>query len=223
MSAVKSIDWSKLGWCMTQNVMVGSTACSMFSNGGARFATFKGESDAVMGAFASSQKRPTSIDFEQYKKALPDKAAWVAEMEKKYKSTTIPKPKDVLSESIAADDSKVSKAVAAAQVALDAAGTDAVKEQSMLKALAPAGQLTYADIYRAFPELNPFVPEEMEEYFWDPIFTKDVDVLKSMMRAGDEDGQKWVEDVATYKPKALEQNTDLDLDLLGYPKEAKAN
>lgn len=216
----KTIDWAKLGWCMTQNVQVGSTACSMYANGGARFAAFKSQSDAAMTAFAGAKKRPTNIDFDHYKAALPDHKKWVADMEAKYNATKIPQPKDVLSDSINADDSKVASAIDNAQKALDQAATDAVAETSMLKGLPPVDQMTHADIYRAFPELNPFVPEEMETYYWCPTFTRDVDLLKSEMRGDDVDGARIIEDIATYKPKALAENTDVDLDLWGKPKEA---
>ena len=95
----KSIDWAKLGWCMTQNVQVGSSSVSMFANGGARFGQFKSASDAVMAAYTGANKRATSIDFEEYKKALPSQAKWVADMEAQYKATnaSLPKPVDTLS------------------------------------------------------------------------------------------------------------------------------
>lgn len=219
MSAARSIDWSKLGWCMTQNVQVGSTACAMFANGGARYAQFKGESDAVMSAYNAAQKRPTSIDFEAYKKALPAQAAWVADMEAKYNATNIPRPVDTLSESIAADDSKVASAVSEAQKALDVAAADAVKELAALKGLAPAAQLTHADIYRAFPELNPFSPAEMENYYWDPQYTRNVDLLLSEMRGDNVDGDRLAEDTANFSAKAMEINNDMSLDYYGNKKE----
>jgi len=203
---------------MTQNVQVGSSACSMFANGGARFAQFKGESDAVMSAFAAANKRATSIDFESYKKALPGQAAWVSEMEAKYNATKIPQPVDTLSESISADDSKVASAVNEAQKALDVAATDAVQELAALKNLAPAHQLTHADIYRAFPELNPFVPEEMELYYWDPIYTRDVDLSRSTMRGDNVDGDRLAEDAANFSAKATEINNDMTLDIYGNKK-----
>lgn len=216
--AARNVDWSKLGWCMTQSVKVGPTNCSMFANGGARFAAFKTESDNVMNAFASANKREVTIDFEEYKKALPEKAEWIANIQKNYESAKVPKPVDTLSESINADDSKVVKAVADAAAALDAAGKDAVNELSLLKRMAPANQLTFADIYKNFPELNPFTPEEMHKYYWDPQYTRDVDLLKSDMRADNVDGERAAEDNASFKPAALAKNTDMDLDLFGFKK-----
>jgi len=215
MAAARSIDWSKLGWCMTQKVKVGSVDCAMFANGGARFAQFKGESDAVMSAFAAAKKRPQAIDFEAYKAALPAQAKWVADMESQYKAANVPKPVDVLSESIAADDSKVASQVANAERDLDVAAKDAVHELACLKGLAPAHQLTHADIYRAFPELNPFTPEEMEVYYWDPQYTRDVDLLRSGMRGDNVDGDRLAEDEANFASKAMAINNDMSKDIWG--------
>jgi len=219
--AGRSVDWTKLGWCMTQNVQVGATPCSMFANGGARFAAFKTESDAVSSAFAAANKRAIKIDFEEYKKALPHKAAWVAEMEKKYNSTNIPKPVDTLSESIAADDSKVAKAIVDAQAALDVAAEDSLKELKMIKNMAPVGQLTFADIYRIFPELNPFTPEEMHVYHWDPQWTRNTDLQVSDMRGDNVDGERKEEEANTFRPKAIAANTDPNLDSFGFKREQK--
>lgn len=194
----KSIDWAKLGWCMTQNVQVGASSVSMFANGGARFGQFKTASDGVMAAFNGANKRPTSINFEDYKKALPSHAKWIGDMEAQYNATTIPKPVDTLSESIDADDSKVEAAVAASERALDLAAADATKELATLKKLPPVRQMTWADVYRAFPELNPFTPEEMEEHNWEPGWRKL------------EDEAAWKESKEAQKPKVLTANTDVE-------------
>lgn len=165
--AARQIDWSKLGWCMTQNVQVGSASVSMFANGGARFGQFKGASDAVSSAYASANKRSTSINFDDYKKALPSQAKWISEMEAQYNATKVPKPVDTLSETVDADDSKVATAIDNSIKALDEAAAGAAGEVATLKKLPPMRQMTYADTYRAFPELNPFVKEEMERHFWE--------------------------------------------------------
>jgi len=194
----KSIDWAKLGWCMTQNVQVGSSSVSMFANGGARFGQFKAASDGVMAAFNTASKRPTSINFEEYKKALPSQAKWIGEMEAQYNATTVPKPVDVLSESINADDSKVAAAVEASEKALDMAASDATNELATLKKLPPVRQMTWADTYRAFPELNPFSPEEMEAHNWEPCWQKP------------EEENQWKENKDAMKPKVLASNTDVE-------------
>ena len=170
MSVAKQIDWSKLGWCMTQAAAVGSTNVSMYANGGARYASFKSASDACMAEYTKASGRPKSIDFESYKKALPAQAAWVADMEKQYNAFNVPKPVDKLSASVNADDSKVVSAVEAALASLDAAATDAEADLKVLKALPPVEQMTWADVYRAFPELNPFTDEEMEKHYWEPAW-----------------------------------------------------
>jgi len=194
----KSIDWAKLGWCMTQNVQVGSSSVSMFANGGARFGQFKSASDAVMAAYTGANKRATSIDFEEYKKALPSQAKWVADMEAQYKATNVPKPVDTLSESINADDSRVVAAVEASEKALEAAASDATRELATLKKLPPARQMTWADVYRAFPELNPFSPEEMEAHNWESAWIKPETALAEK------------EHREAQKPKVLAANTDVE-------------
>merc|ERR1712048_1314740 len=105
--AAKQIDWSKLGWGMTQSVSLGSASSSMFANGGARYAAFKSASDNVLASYSNASNRPKSIDFESYKKALPSQAAWVESMEKQFNSFTVPKPKDTLTAGVNADDAKV--------------------------------------------------------------------------------------------------------------------
>lgn len=166
----RQIDWAKLGWCMTQQVALGSSNASMFANGGARFAAFKSASDAVSGAYMTADARPKSIDFEHYKKELAGQKAWVEGMEKQYGSTSIPKPVDTLSAGVNADDSKVASVIEAAHSALDTAATDAAEDLKSLKALPPVAQMTWADRYRAFPELNPFTEEEMEKHYWETGF-----------------------------------------------------
>merc|ERR1712110_564360 len=76
LKMARSIDWTRLGWCMTQNVKVGSHSTSAFAAGKVRYAQFKAVSDQVMGAHSAASARPKSIDFAAYKAALPQ-GAWV--------------------------------------------------------------------------------------------------------------------------------------------------
>merc|ERR1712048_1052408 len=181
--AAKQIDWSKLGWCMTQSVSLGSASSSMFANGGARYA---------------ASNRPKSIDFESYKKALPSQAAWVEYMEKQFNSFTVPKPKDTLTAGVNADDAKVAAAVKASAAALDAAGSEAANDLATLKALPPVLQMTYADVYRAFPEMNPYSKDQMEKFLWETVVRDKADFSELQER------------MAGYKNLALEENTEVN-------------
>merc|ERR1711953_1081266 len=96
----RSIDWTKLGWCMTQNVKVGSHSTSAFAAGKVRYAQFKAVSDQVMGAHSAASARPKSIDFAAYKAALPAQGAWVESMEKQFNEANIPVPADNLSAAV---------------------------------------------------------------------------------------------------------------------------
>merc|ERR1711881_831783 len=78
----KSIDWTRLGWCMTQAVKVGSESTSMFANGKARFGAFKAASDQIMGKHTTAAARAKSINFDAYRTALPAQSAWIDSMEK---------------------------------------------------------------------------------------------------------------------------------------------
>ena len=195
--AAKQIDWSKLGWCMTQSVSLGSASSSMFANGGARYAAFKSASDNVLASYSTASNRPKSIDFESYKKALPSQAAWVESMEKQFNSFSVPKPKDNLTAGVNQDDAKVASAVKAAAAALDAAGSEASGDLATLKALPPVLQMTYADVYRAFPEMNPYSKEQMEKFLWETVVRDKADF------------QELQERMAGYKNLALEENTDV--------------
>merc|ERR1712088_923359 len=176
--AAKQIDWSKLGWCMTQSVQVGSASVSMFANGGARFGQFKSASDAVASAFNGAKKRPTTIDFESYKAALPSQAKWIADMEAQYKAANVPKPVDTL------------------------AASGATAELATLKRLPPVRQMTYADVYRAFPELNPYNPAEMEKHNWEPAWqTVEEETAQD---------ERW----DAQRPKVVAGNTDVNKDFL---------
>merc|ERR1712061_380342 len=163
----KAIDWAKLGWCMTQEVNVGAVKTGMFANGRVRYAAFKGASDAVSSAHADAAAKPKTVDFAAYKAALPSQAAWIDSMEKQFKATNIPKPKDTLSASVNADDAVFSEVITKTQAALDVAATDAAKDLATLKSLPPCQQMTDEDVYRFLPELNPFTEEEMEKHQWD--------------------------------------------------------
>merc|ERR1719188_1153965 len=174
---------------MTQSVQVGSASVSMFANGGARFGQFKSASDAVASAFNGAKKRPTTIDFESYKAALPSQAKWIADMEAQYKAANVPKPVDTLSAAVEADDSKVAASVATAELAT-------------LKRLPPVRQMTYADVYRAFPELNPYNPAEMEKHNWEPAWQT---VEEETAQDERNDAQR---------PKVVPGNTDVNKDFL---------
>merc|ERR1712119_140418 len=195
MAAAKQIDWSKLGWCMTQSASLGSASSSMFANGGARYAAFKTASDNVLAAHSSANNRAKSIDFESYKKALPNQAAWVDSMEKQFNGFNVPKPKDTLTAGVNADESKVAEAVKAAASALDAAGSEAAADAATLKALPPTPQMTFADVYRAFPELNPYTAEEMEKNLWETVVRQPSDYAELKER------------MAGYRNETVEENT----------------
>merc|ERR1739848_202169 len=139
----------------------------MFANGRVRYAAFKGASDAVSGAHAEASAKAKTVDFASYKKALPSQAAWIDSMEKQFKATTIPKPKDTLSASVNADDAVFSEIITKTQAALDVAATDAAADLATLKKLPPSQQMTDEDVYRFLPELNRFSEEEMEKHQWD--------------------------------------------------------
>ena len=100
----RSIDWTKLGWCMTQNVKVGSHSTAAFANGKVRYAQFKAVSDQVMGKHSAASARPKSIDWAAYKAALPAQSAWVESMQKQFNDTVVPAPVDKLSASVEAED-----------------------------------------------------------------------------------------------------------------------
>ena len=94
MAAPKSIDWAKLSWAMTKKVQVGAQSTQMFENGTARYGAFKSASDQVLAKHSVAAQRPKTIDFDAYRKALPNQTAWVNDMEKQFKAATIPKPTD---------------------------------------------------------------------------------------------------------------------------------
>jgi len=168
----KSVDWAKLGWCMTQAVKVGADSTSMFANGKARYGAFKAASDAILGQHTVASNRAASIDFDHYKKALPAQAAWVADMQKQYEATmaSIPAPADKLSDSIAADDSVFEEIAANSKAALDSAASEAQAEFNKLSNLPPPMQMTDSDIYNVFPELNPFSVEQQVAHDGNPQY-----------------------------------------------------
>merc|ERR1712066_743725 len=163
-----SIDWQKLGWCMTQNVKVGSHSTSAFANGKIRFAQFKQVSDQVMGAHSAASARPKTIDFAAYKAALPAQSAWVESMEKQFNEANVPAPADTLSAAVASEDAAFEQMADATCAALDAAGSEAQCAHDDLVNMPPSIQLSNSDIYRAFPEMNPYSAEEMAKHGWDP-------------------------------------------------------
>ena len=59
--------------------------------------------------------------------------------------------------------------------ALDAAASDAQTQHDQLVNLPPTHQLTESDIYKVFPEFNPFTAEEMSKHGWDPVEVKTED------------------------------------------------
>ena len=105
----RSIDWTRLGWCMTQNVKVGSHSTSVFANGKSRFAVFKAASDQVMGKHSAAASRPTAINWDHYKNALPAQKEWVESMESKFNATKVPAPTDAgLTAAVNAEDADYS-------------------------------------------------------------------------------------------------------------------
>merc|ERR1712032_1360104 len=154
----RSIDWSRLGWCMTQNVKVGSHSTSVFANGKGRFAQFKAASDKIMGQHSAAAARPTTIDFAAYKAALPAQKAWVESMEKTFNETVVPAPVDNLSAAVEAEDSQYEELEAATCAALD-----------QLVNMPPTNQLSNSDLYKVFPEFNPYTAEEMAKHGWCPV------------------------------------------------------
>merc|ERR1711981_212205 len=164
----KAMDWTKLGWCMTQNVKVGTTSTSMFANSKMRYAQFKSVSDQILGAHTAATARPKSIDFAAYKAALPAQAEWVASMEEQFNAANIPKPADKLSGVVEADDDSFSAIAESSCAALDSAAADAQAEFDKLNTLPPSIQMTNSDLYNVFPELNPYTAEEMAKHHADP-------------------------------------------------------
>merc|ERR1712061_220276 len=156
LKMARSIDWTKLGWCMTQNVKVGSHSTSAFANGKVRYAQFKSISDQVMVKHSAAASRAKSIDWAAYKAALPAQKAWVESMEKQFNDTVVPAPKDVLSASVEAEDAAYEEMSSSTCAALDAAASDAQTQHDQLVNLPPTHQLTDSDIYKVFPEFNPF-------------------------------------------------------------------
>ena len=117
LKMARSIDWARLGWCMTQNVKVGTHGTSVFANGKSRFAQFKAVSDQVMGKHSAASSRPTSINFAAYKAALPEaQQAWVESMEKTFNETVVPAPVDNLSAAVEAEDSQYEEMESATEV-----------------------------------------------------------------------------------------------------------
>merc|ERR1712071_51632 len=149
----KSVDWAKLGWCMTQAVKVGADSTSMFANGKARYGAFKTASDSILGKHTAAVSRAASIDFDHYKKALPAQSAWISDMEKQYAATmsSIKAPADTLSDSIAADDSVFEEIASSSVAALDSAASEAQAEFNELSSLPPPMQMTDSDIYNVYP------------------------------------------------------------------------
>merc|ERR1711879_1070671 len=103
-----------------------------------------------------------------YKKALPAKSAWIDSMESQFNSTTVPKPVDNLSAAVEADDAVFQQVAESASKALDEAAKEANAEFAKLNNLPPVMQMTNADIYRQFPELNPYSADELAGVGWDP-------------------------------------------------------
>merc|ERR1712110_53502 len=159
LKMARSIDWTRLGWCMTQNVKVGSHSTAAFANGKVRFAQFKAVSDQVMGKHSAASSRSKTIDFAAYKAALPAQKAWVESMEKQFNEANVPAPVDVLSAGVEAED----------------AASDAQNQHDQLVNLPPTNQLTNSDIYKMFPEFNPFSAEEMAKHGWCPATVKSED------------------------------------------------
>lgn len=167
----KSIDWTRLGWCMTQAVKVGSESTSMFANGKARFGAFKAASDQILGKHTIAAARPKAVNFAHYRSALPAQAEWVDSMEKQYATAlaAVPKPGDAgLGAVVAADDSVFEEIVASSTAALDSAATDAQGELNKLSGLPPPLQMTDSDVYAVFPELNPHTAEQQQAHHGDP-------------------------------------------------------
>merc|ERR1711981_960779 len=154
----KATDWTRLGWCMQEKIAVGSTSTSMFANGKTRFVQFKAASDAVLGKHSTASARPKSIDFSAYKAALPGQADWVSSMEAQYNETVIPRPADVLSEVVAADDEAFEQIAESSRAALDSAATDAQAEFDKLNSLPPSIQMAK---HHADP--SNMSPEEMDK------------------------------------------------------------
>jgi len=171
----RSIDWTRLGWCMTQNVKVGSHSTAAFANGKMRFAQFKAVSDQVMGKHSAASSRAKSIDWAAYKAALPAQKAWVESMEKQFTEANVPAPVDKLSASVAAEDAQFEEMQSSTVAALSAAASDAQTQHDQLVNLPPTNQLTNSDIYSIFPEFNPFTAEEMAKHGWCPATVKSED------------------------------------------------
>merc|ERR1711974_192765 len=171
----RSIDWTKLGWCMTQNVKVGAHSTAAFANGKVRYAQFKAASAQDMGKHSAASARSKTIDFAAYKAALPAQKAWVESMEKQFNEANVPAPADVLSAGVEAEDAAYEEMQSSTVAALSAAASDAQSQHDQLVNLPPTNQLTNSDIYKMFPEFNPFSAEEMAKHGWCPATVKSED------------------------------------------------
>ena len=158
---------------MTQNVKVGSHSTSVFASGKSRFAQFKAVSDQVMGKHSAAASRPTTINFAAYKAALPAQQAWVESMEKSFNDTVVPAPVDSLSATVEAEDSQYEEMESATCAALDVAASQAQKDHDQLVNMPPTNQLSNSDLYKVFPEFNPFTAEEMAKHGWCPVEVTD--------------------------------------------------
>merc|ERR1712167_130173 len=175
LKMAKSIDWTRLGWCMTQNVKVGSHSTAAFANGKVRYAQFKAVSDQVMGKHSAASSRPKTIDFAAYKAALPAQKAWVESMEKQFNETNVPAPVDKLSAAVEAEDGQFEEMQSSTVAALSAAASEAQTQHDQLVNLPPTNQLSNSDLYKMFPEFNPYTAEEMANHGWDPVEVKTED------------------------------------------------
>lgn len=166
----RSIDWTRLGWCMTQNVKVGSHSTSVFANGKSRFAVFKAASDQVMGKHSAAASRPTAINWDHYKNALPAQKEWVESMESKFNATKVPAPTDAgLTAAVNAEDADYENMANTTCAALDVAGSTAQMDHDQLVNMPPTNQLSNSDLYSLFPEFNPYTAEEMAKHGWCPV------------------------------------------------------
>jgi len=184
---------------MTQNVKVGSHSTAAFANGKVRYAQFKAVSDQVLGKHSAASARPKSIDWAAYKAALPAQKAWVESMEKQFNDANVPAPADKLSAGVEAEDAQFEEMQSSTVAALSAAASDAQTQHDQLANLPPTHQLSNSDLYKMFPEFNPFSAEEMAKHGWCPaeVKTEDeesaIDALKGLRQEQKKAfyGDKW--------------------------------
>merc|ERR1712050_296944 len=97
-----------------------------------------------MGKHSVASARPSSINWDHYKAALPAQKSWVESMEKQFNDTKIPAPSDNgLANSVNSEDGAFESMANDTCAALDAAASDAQTQHDQLVNLPPTDQLRF--------------------------------------------------------------------------------